>query len=71
MQSTNLCRSIFSLLARVHQLTGGTIPLIGRIKAHLASACTEAGAASIKELVGCRAKEWAEKPVEGGGFVRH
>lgn len=90
-----------AMLARVHQLTGGTVPLIGiggidsgetalakieagatliqlytgmiyegspligRIKAHLAAACTEAGAASIKELVGRRAKEWAEKPIEG------
>lgn len=37
---------------------------IGRIKAHLATGCTEAGAVSISELIGRRAKEWAEKPVE-------
>lgn len=88
------------VLARVHQLTQGRIPLIGiggivsgetalakieagatllqiytglvyegpslivRIKQHLAEAVGKAGVASIADLVGTRATEWAAKPME-------
>ncbi|MBU2583658.1 MAG: quinone-dependent dihydroorotate dehydrogenase [Alphaproteobacteria bacterium] len=88
------------MLARVHQATGGKVPLIGiggidsgatalakieagasliqlytgliyegwpligRIKAQLADACEEAGAASIGELSGRRAAHWASQPFE-------
>ncbi|MCB1511245.1 MAG: quinone-dependent dihydroorotate dehydrogenase [Hyphomicrobiaceae bacterium] len=90
-----------AMLARVHQLVGGRLPLIGvggissgetalqkieagasliqlytgliyegpsligRIKQSLAAACTDAQVASISELAGRRAAEWASKPVEG------
>lgn len=36
--------------------------LIGRIKDHLANACRRAGVASISDLSGRRAAEWAAKP---------
>ena len=88
-------------LARVHQATGGKVPLIGiggitspetalakieagasliqlytglvyegpglvrRIKAHLAEAVSQAGVASISDLTGRRAAEWAAKPLDG------
>lgn len=38
--------------------------LIGRINAHLARACRTRGVASISDLVGTRAPNWAAKPLE-------
>ncbi len=88
------------MLAKVHQLTGGRIPLIGiggiesgetalqkieagatliqlytalvyegpslieRIKAHLVAAVAARGAASVRDLVGTRAAQWADRPIE-------
>lgn len=37
--------------------------LIGRINAHLAEACRARGVASIADLTGTRAEEWAAKPL--------
>ncbi len=89
------------MLARVHQLTGGRVPLvgiggvdspeaalakieagasllqlytgliyegpglIGRIKAHLATATQRAGAQSVSQLTGTRSAHWAALPLEG------
>lgn len=88
-----------AMLARVHEATGGKVPLIGiggvdsgetalakieagasliqlytglmyegpsliqRIKDHLVRAVRQAGAASIAELTGTKAKEWASRPL--------
>ena len=38
--------------------------LIARIHAHLAKACADRGVASIAELTGTRAKDWAAKPLD-------
>lgn len=38
--------------------------LIGRIGRHLSRICTERGVASVAELVGKRAEEWAAKPLD-------
>lgn len=88
-----------AMLARVYQLTGGRVPLIGiggidspetalakieagatlvqlytglvyegpglvqRMKQHLVEAVAQAGAASLSELVGTKAGEWARRPL--------